>query len=104
MVVEAVDFNSVANNDLLNRDYDWKRQAENGDDAIDIANNLWNNNCFRGVHVIRRSVDEWTETNFEDRMRQFVGSAKTIILWAIQGNCEKAAQVRTPDKIIQFLQ
>ena len=33
IVIEAVDLNSVANNDLLNRDWDWKREADSGDEA-----------------------------------------------------------------------
>ena len=39
--------------------------------------------CYYGVHVIKRSVDEWTYTDFDARMRQDVGDKKTVIAWAV---------------------
>ena len=51
---------------------------------------MWYNNCYQGVHVIKRYVDEWTYSDLDQRMRQVVGSQKTVIVWAISGSCPKS--------------
>jgi hypothetical protein len=67
VIVAAVDAKSVANADLLNQSINGRADDDNS--ALNIANDMWNNNCYYGVHVIRRYVDEWTYSDLNERMR-----------------------------------
>ena len=66
-----------------------RNQANDGSGAREIAESLWNSECYYGVHVIKRYVDEWTSSDMADRMKQEVGDKKTVIVWAIEGKCPK---------------
>ena len=88
VVVAGVDKTSKANTGLINKDY--RGYANDGGHADSIRDRIWNsNNCYYGVHVIKRAVDEWTWSDFGNRMKQEVGSKKTVIVWALNGVCHK---------------
>lgn len=58
-------------------------------DAVDLVNDIFNNLCVTGVHVVVRYVDEWISDDFEDRNTFQVGEKKTITVWAEEGFCDK---------------
>ena len=49
-------------------DEDLSIYAKNRKGADLIAEHIWESGCYYGVHVIKRKVDEWTYTDFDDRM------------------------------------
>ena len=71
VVIDGVDKTSKPNRELINRDI--RGDANDGSGARQIAERLWNSNCYYGVHVIKRYVDEWTFSDMEDRMKQELG-------------------------------
>jgi len=69
VVISGVDkHNSFANNALLDNP-EWRHKADDGSHADKIAHDLWDHNCFYGVHVVQRFVDEWTFSDLGDKWR-----------------------------------
>jgi len=67
VLAAAVDPTSTANFPLMQQSLQgW---ADNGDDAHSIVNTLMSTQCYSGVSVIARYVDEWTYTDFADRFQ-----------------------------------
>jgi hypothetical protein len=63
--------------------------ANSGKDCDVLVNDIFNNLCVKGVHVVVRYVDLWNDNDFEDRGTMTVGEKKTITVWAEQGFCDK---------------
>ena len=73
--------------------------SNDGTDAHTLADRIWNGNCFMGVHVIQRFVDEWTWSNYDNRLKFLVGNHHTIELWAIKGSCPSQSDEYNPNSI-----
>ena len=71
--------------------------SNSGHDAIDLLNDIWNNLCVKGVHVVvnftntifssKEDIDEWVDHDFVDPLgnditKFQVGEKKTITVWA----------------------
>jgi len=107
VVVAGVDPNTVANSDLLNRG-DLADKSNDGRECREINEELWNNNCFYGVHVISNGYNEVTMSNFGNRYRHYQGNEKVVVFWALAGHCDKLdafSNINPPPQFIQqFLQ
>lgn len=84
IIISAVNSEFIANNDLLNDDIITEASKDKRN-AIDIANDLWKNHCFKGVHVMTKGVNQETTSSLEDRFREVSGTAKDVIVWALEG-------------------
>lgn len=88
IVVSSMATDSVANLTVL-QDSRIVNDAESKSDCDDLVNDIWDNLCVYGVHVVVRYVDYWLDNDLEDRSTMQVGSKKTITVWAEEGFCEK---------------
>lgn len=57
---------SVANTVVLN-DKTIVSDSNSKSDAVDLLNNIWDNLCVTGVHVVVRYVDLWLDNDLDER-------------------------------------
>lgn len=88
IVISSMPTDSVANTVVL-QDSRIVHDADSKSDAVDLCNDIWNNLCVYGVHVVKRYVDYWVDSDLEDRYKLQVGSQKSITVWAMEGFCDK---------------
>jgi hypothetical protein len=86
ILISSLATDAVANLTVL-QDSRIVNDSNSGHDAIDLLNDIWNNLCVKGVHVVVRYVDEWMENDFVDTLgnditKFQVGEKKTITVWA----------------------
>ena len=97
VLISSVSTDAIANQVVLS-DSRIVNDSNSKHDAGDLAEDIWNNLCVKGVHVAVRYIDEWIDTDFEDQegndITKFqVGEKKTITVWAEEGFCEKSFAV-----------
>lgn len=85
VVVAAQPTSSKANSDLLSSFKTMFTEYSNSPFDAHTTVNILAKYCFTGLHVIERSVDEWTDSQFGSRHTQTVGSKHTIVAWAVSG-------------------
>jgi hypothetical protein len=90
VLVSSMTTDSVANRVVLG-DQRILNDANSGHDANVLVDDIFDNLCVTGVHVVIRYVDEWMDNDFEERTQFTVGEKKTITVWAEEGFCQKEA-------------
>jgi hypothetical protein len=104
ILISSMTTDSVANISVLT-DSRIRNDADSKSDAVDLVNDIFNNLCVTGVHVVIRYVDEWIDNDFDERTTFQVGSKKSITVWAEEGFCDKSNQGQFRSSIDQsFLQ
>ena len=88
IVLASLSVDSVANVSVTT-DGRLASDAESGKDCDKLVDDIWNNLCVKGVHVVVRYVDLWNDNDFDTRYSMTVGSEKTVTVWAEQGFCDK---------------
>lgn len=86
IVIAAMSLESKANTVVLNNSK-IKNDSNSKSDAVKLCDDIWNNLCVTGVHVVKRYVDLELYNDFSDRDTFEVGSQKTITVWAEEGVC-----------------
>ena len=86
IIVDSLDPESVGNSTVL-QDPMIVNLSNNGEDAIDVTNTIWNDLCVTGVITAARYIDLWTYANFDTRQTFQVGSKHTVIVWAVDNFC-----------------
>ena len=81
IVLASLSVDSVANV-TVTTDGRLASDANSGKDCDKLVDDIWNNLCVKGVHVVVRYVDLWNDNDFDTRYSMTVGSEKTVTVWA----------------------
>lgn len=66
ILISSLATDSVANTVVLS-DSRIANDSESGKDCDVLVNDIFNNLCVKGVHVVVRYVDEWIDNSFDSR-------------------------------------
>jgi len=96
ILISSLATDAVANSTVL-QDSRIVDDSNSGHDAIKLMDDIWNNLCVKGVHVVvnftntifssKEDIDEWVDHDFVDPLgnditKFQVGEKKTITVWA----------------------
>ena len=82
IVLASLSVDSVANV-AVTTDGRLASDANSRHDCDNLGDDIWNNLCVKGVHVVVvKNVDLWNDNDFDTRYSMTVGSEKTVTVWA----------------------